>query len=118
MYVSNSSRPYSLLLTQLTQATYLGFPARRVLSGLSTVSCLQGCSSCILQKCPSHLNLPVFYHSIYLLLIVERVKFINVSCSPHTILNWTTKSFLISFFQRFGAYFHPSLRTANIHFRM
>ena len=37
-----------------------GFPTRRVASGLGRVSFLQGSSFCILQGCPSHLNLPIF----------------------------------------------------------
>ena len=37
----------------------LCFPTRRVPSGLNRVSFLQGFSSCILKRCPSHLNLPI-----------------------------------------------------------
>ena len=38
----------------------LGFPICQVPSGLRRISPLQGCSSCILQRCSSHLNLPIF----------------------------------------------------------
>ena len=38
----------------------LGFPIYQVPSGLRRISLLQGYSSCILQRCPSHLNLPIF----------------------------------------------------------
>jgi hypothetical protein len=38
----------------------LGFPTHRVRSGLSIVRFLQRSSSCILQTCLSHLNLPIF----------------------------------------------------------
>jgi len=44
-----------------TESSHLNlrFPTRRVLSGLSTVSFLQGSSYCILKSCPSHLTLPI-----------------------------------------------------------
>ena len=38
----------------------LGFPICQVPSGLKKISLLQRYSSCILQRCPSHLNLPIF----------------------------------------------------------
>jgi hypothetical protein len=38
----------------------LGFPTRRVPSGLRTVSFQQGSSSCMLKSCPSHLDAPIF----------------------------------------------------------
>ena len=38
----------------------LRFPTRRLPSDLSTVSLLQGSSSCILNRCPSHIILPIF----------------------------------------------------------
>jgi hypothetical protein len=45
----------------------LGFPTHRVPSGLRTVSFLQGSSSCILQRCPSHSQYSCFYHFKYVL---------------------------------------------------
>ena len=38
----------------------LGLPTRRLPFALRTVRFLQGSSSCILKRCPSHLNLPIF----------------------------------------------------------
>ena len=38
----------------------LRFPTRCLPSDLSTVSFLQGSSSCILNRCPSHIILPIF----------------------------------------------------------
>jgi len=38
----------------------LCFPTRGVLSGLKVVNFLQGSSSCILKRCPSHLSLCTF----------------------------------------------------------
>ena len=38
----------------------LGFPTRRVPWSLRTVSFLQGPTSCILKRCPSHLSLHIF----------------------------------------------------------
>jgi hypothetical protein len=119
MNVSNFSRPCSLVLTQLTQATYLGFLARRMPSGLfkygELSARIQFLHSTEVSQPPRS---SFFHHSISLLFIVERVKFINVSCSPYTIVNLTAKYFLIFFFQKFGAYFHLSFRAAKIHFRM
>jgi len=62
-----------------------GFPTRRVPSGLSRVSFLQGSSSCTLQRCPSHLILTNFYHFHYVWFIVERIKLI-IAISPYTII--------------------------------
>ena len=49
-------------------------------SGLSRVSILQGSvsGSCILDRCPSHLSLPVLI--VLYLVIVEHIKLIIVSC--------------------------------------
>ena len=46
-----------------------GFPKCRVPSGLSRVSFLQGSSSCILQRCPSHLILPILSLSVQVYLV-------------------------------------------------
>ena len=57
-FVRSSSTDFSQL--------NLGFPTRRVPSGLSRVSFLKGSSSCILQRRPSHLNiLPNYTSCLY-----------------------------------------------------
>ena len=67
----------------------LCFPKYRVPSELSTVSFLQGSSSCILNRCPNHLTLPIFI-TLTVRFIVEGIKLVTVSRSPHTIIgNWT-----------------------------
>ena len=42
-----------------SQHLNLGFPKSQVPSGFRRVNILQGSSSCILQSCPSHLNIPI-----------------------------------------------------------
>ena len=67
----------------------LCFPKYHVPSELSTVSFLQGSSSCILNRCPNHLTLPIFI-TLTVRFIVEGIKLVTVSRSPHTIIgNWT-----------------------------
>lgn len=58
----------------------LGFPTRRELCFLRTVSLLQGSSSCILKSSPNHLKLPIF------------IKF-TMSRSPHSL--WFSLLYLI-----------------------
>jgi hypothetical protein len=65
----------------------LGFPTRRVPSGLISVSFPQGSSSCTLNRCPSHVNRPVLVtltmssslHSAYSSLLSSSTDTIIVS---------------------------------------
>jgi hypothetical protein len=129
--VLHSSRSSELRLQFLTQMFYtsfstdpshinLGFPTRRLPYLLSTVSLLQGSSSCILNRCPSQLILPIF-NTLTVKFIVESTKLVIVSRSPHIIIvNWTyiilnillskIRSVFPSFFER-G---HHSLPCASI----
>ena len=52
MFFRSSSTDSSTLI--------LGFPICQVPSGLRRISLLRGCGSCILKRCPSHPNLPIF----------------------------------------------------------
>jgi hypothetical protein len=66
----------------------LGFPTRRVPSGLCNVNCLQGSSCCILKRRPSHLSLPVLI-TLTVRFTAELVKLTTVSYSPDTaLINW------------------------------
>ena len=70
-----------------TDASYLnfGFPKRRRPSGLISVSFPQGSSSCILQRCPSHLNPPIFI-TLTVSSSLHSAQARYSVLSPHTII--------------------------------
>jgi hypothetical protein len=57
-------------------------------SGLCNVNFLQGSSSCIPNRCPSNLNLPVLI-TLTVRVTVELTELVIVSYSPDTaLINW------------------------------
>ena len=59
-----------------------GFPTSWVPSGLRRTSVLQGSRFCILKRCPSHLNLPIFIILTMSSSLQSVQSSLNVSCSP------------------------------------